>query len=150
MGKSQRTKGHSYERRVARLLRRLFEIPYWRVDEARTGKGVDVEAAVDHRARPFGVASLLKVQTKAREKLSFPKAFDEAYDSPLKGHSDIPVLWSHKNHGKHLVTLDERDFLALLYTVTVMSDRLKIDHAEEEAEWGRALFLVQEAIKNGR
>jgi hypothetical protein len=150
VGKSQRTKGHSYERRIARLLRRLFEIPYWRVDEARTGKGIDVEASVDRRIRAFGLASLLKVQAKAREKLSFPVAYAEAADSPLSGPSDLPLLWSHKNHGRHLVTMDEVHLLALVYMITVLCDRLKIGHEEEENEWERALYMSREAIKNGR
>lgn len=111
MGKSQRTKGHAYERRVARLLRAVTGAQYYRVDEARTGKGIDV--MVDQFPR-WGVWESLIVQCKAREKLSVVPSYLEARKSPLNGLSSIPVLWHHKNHGPHLVTMGEYDFLALL------------------------------------
>lgn len=114
MGKYQRTKGHSYERRVARLLRRVTLLPFFRVDENRKGKGVDVAVDPDEESGESLVTGGLLVQCKNVEKLTVPKAYEEVAGSPLAGPSNLCVLWHHRSHGRHLVTLDERDFLALL------------------------------------
>jgi hypothetical protein len=144
MGKSQRTKGHAYERRVARLLRAVTGAPYYRVDETREGQGVDVICQPKEDRPLWEMWENLIVQCKAREKLSVVPSYREARQSKLNGLSKVPVLWHHKNRGPHLVTLDESDFLAMLYLMGTVDteewDEAKgVVHCDQVTATGKAI-----------
>lgn len=103
MGKSQRTKGHSFERWVARWFKELGytaeRVPQYRAG-AHDGADVIVEELPYH------------IECKRVEALNIDKAYAQAENDCKK--EDIPIV-IHKKNSKHcFVTLKLEDFTDLI------------------------------------
>ena len=104
MGKLSRTKGHSFEREVAKKLRRLGLFPNakrkleYQEDECI---GVDLE-----NTGPFAI------QCKRYKKYPPMNKIFEVDDG-----TKMPVLWCKEDRGPELVVLKADDFISLLFTI---------------------------------
>lgn len=105
MGKASRTKGHSFEREVARTLRDAGLGDFWRVtEEPQQGNSGDVK---DRSSR-----SPLIVQCQHAKRISVEKKFKEAKDAA--GPGEIPVAWLRWHRGEEVVVIGAEDFLHLV------------------------------------
>lgn len=105
MGKLSRTKGHSYERHVAKLFRHLFpgarRVLEYHEDDCN---GIDID---------LGVLKLQCKRLKAYAPIS--KLFEVQCSE-----NDIPVLVTKKDRGEDIVALKLKDFIRILEDIGVV------------------------------
>lgn len=122
MGASQRTKGHSFERRVAQWLREKLVLgDFWRnVSETQQGNSGDVR---DRSSRwP------LVIQTKHGASPSPWNAMKEAEEA--SSTSELPVAIVRRNGGETLVILRPEDLAVLLLALDYLAAANKVSPAQ--------------------
>lgn len=108
MGASQRAKGHSFERRVAKWLRDHGIGNFWReTDETQQGNVGDVR----DKASRFP----LVIQCKHQKAPSPWKAMKEAEEAVRPG--ELAVAAVRRHGGEDLVIMRPRDFMVLLRAI---------------------------------
>jgi hypothetical protein len=112
MGRSQRRKGHDFERLIVRWLRKLDPtlFPERNLTETRTGNTGDVFAMW---RSPWQSLHRLTIQAKNRKSPSVWKAMDEAR-ATTTSPSDLPIAIVKRTGDQTVVCMDTETFAYLL------------------------------------
>lgn len=105
MGKSQRRKGHDWERRIVRWLNQFDGVEAERnLTETREGNSGDV--LVEWRSSRRLKSALILIEAKHRKRVSPWKALDEARDAAVSRSNCVGVAIVKETHGDTEVWID--------------------------------------------
>jgi len=127
--KTQRRKGHNYERQITRELKEYFP------DAITSRSGARYE---DSNGIDIINTAMFNIQTKARQNLNL---FD-VLNKEMPADKNINIVFWKRNRQRDIVILDKQDFYELLQIFVNVPEELKPkQQAAEEIDKSRVTIL---------